>query len=84
MGLRWNYPQGKQYDLQPTRGYHSIMFIHDSLDTEAFQYLLKHCDNLFFFTCPQTLAGPLPPVGHTIIGSSSPLGMTVSLYNAIN
>ena len=32
----------KQIDLQPTRGYHSIMLIHDSLDTEAFSiYLLS-------------------------------------------
>ncbi len=60
----------KQYDLQPTRRYHSTRFIPGSLDTEAIQFSPQHYKR--FLTCPQTLAGPLPPVYGTVIGSSSP------------
>ena len=60
----------KQYDLQPTRGYHSIMLIHDSLDTEAFQSAPLHYN--LDLTCPRTLASPLSPVVDTFIGSSTP------------
>ena len=31
----------RQYDIKPTRRYHSVMLIHDSLDTEAFSTLLS-------------------------------------------
>ena len=60
----------RQYDVKPTRGYHSIMFIHDSLDTRAFSCL--PCTIRQIYHAPQTLAGPLPPVNNRVIGSSSP------------
>ena len=50
--------QMRQYDLQPTRGYHSIMSIHDSLDTEAFSRLLSTIER---FNVPPDPCRPAAP-----------------------
>ena len=66
----------KQYDKQPTRGFHSTMFIHGSLDTEAIS--ISSALRGENFTCPQTLAGPLPPVQSTFLqGAHPPFGTLV-------
>ena len=52
------YIPGCSTTTPPTRGYHSIMLIHDSLDTEAFQYLLS---TISWFYVPPDPCGPAAP-----------------------
>ena len=61
---------GQLPELLPTRGNHSALLIQSSLDTGAIQYL--PCTISVILTCPRTLAGPLPPVVGSIIGTGSP------------
>ena len=62
----------REYDIQLTRRYHSIMLIHDWLHTRAFSPI-SPLHYMEIFTCARTLASPLPPVQGRLIGSSSPL-----------
>jgi len=52
------YIPGCSTTTPPTRGYHSIMLIHDSLDTEAFQCLLS---TIPWFYVPPDPCGPAAP-----------------------
>ena len=62
------------------------MLIHDSLDTGAFSILFKFKSPLHYIkclTCPQTLAGPPPPVEDSIIGTLSPFAILFDLSHAL-
>ena len=50
----------------------TVSCAHDALTREAFNILLG---TIWRFYVPRALAGPLLPVWHTFIGSSSPFGM---------
>ena len=63
-----------QYDLKPTRRYHSVMFIHELVSHGGLLFLLLHYS--VCFTWPRALASPLPPVADTLIGCSIPFGVS--------
>ncbi len=62
----------EEYDIKPTRRYHSALLVQDSLDTEAFSMLLSTISSIL--TCPRVLADPLPPVKNYPLESSTSLG----------